>query len=57
MVVHMGYWFQKAAFFIGLSYLLVMIIAVMTAYSRTSGKTGMDMGEVQKMRYMAEEAK
>lgn len=45
--------FQKAATAIFLAFMGLMIGVTIIAFSRKSGKTGLNMGKVQKMHYEA----
>lgn len=54
----MSFWaryriFQKCVVLLFCVYMGVMIAVGVVAFTRRSGKTGMDMGQVQKMRYEA----
>ena len=49
--------FQKLVGAIAFSFFAVMAFVVTTAYSRTSGSTGLDMGKVQKLRAGKDEIK
>lgn len=42
--------FQKLASAVLITFFGIMGVVVVIAYSRTSGKTGMDMGKAQQMR-------
>jgi|GEM_PF-4523863 len=43
--------FQKLATGVLITFFGIMFLVVGIAYSRTSGKTGMDMGRAQQLRY------
>lgn len=45
--------FQKLAMGVLITFFGIMLLVVGIAYSRTSGKTGMDMGKAQQLRYHA----
>ncbi len=52
-------WLKRVPFFhigaIGVfsAFMILMIFVTITAYSRQSGHTGLNMGKIQKMRYDA----
>jgi len=51
--IHRIKWFQAAVISILCFFLGLMAIVTFAVYSRRSGSTGMDMGQVQQMRYEA----
>lgn len=43
-------WFQKTATAIFIIFFSIMFAVIITAYSRQSGSTGLDMAKIQKLR-------
>lgn len=43
--------FQKIAMAILITFTLVMVLVIIVAYSRPSGRTGLDPAQIQQLRY------